>query len=562
MKLKKFRFLYNSIFFKVIFIILLVLSPLISVLIYNNYQARLSLIRQVESTHYSMLQSYATQLDFQLKNSMAVALDMAFNQKDPKLLSQNADDSEVSISTYNIYRNLTDKLFSIYMVDTIYIYIKNGDHFISASQYSVNSDTTSALKKLVISYSQSIASTNYTQKSSWHFTDINGTKGLVNFSYENQDIIAGVYINTDRLIKEYFHINSSLSQIQMISTSSFPDLAQDLSTDTKLLAADSKVANISLVEALSKNDILKSLPFMQKYALFASIIFILTGPILVHLMNIIVMKPLNKISHAMTHVQTGDLSFRIPKKRSSNEFEIVNLVFNEMMDTVQSLKISVYEEQIKAQKSQLRNLQLQIKPHFLINSLNMVNNLIYNQDLDNAKKLILLSVDYFRYMSKADQNFVKLHEEILHLTNYLEIQKIRYIDRFTYTINSNKLIEDMLIPPMLIQSFVENSIKYAIQTNNIINISVNVEYFEIEFYPYAKITVSDTGIGYPLDILENLNSGYKIKNKEGTHIGIFNSVQRIKILYEGKASWKFLNNNGAVSELILPALFENSEELF
>jgi two-component system sensor histidine kinase YesM len=231
-----------------------------------------------------------------------------------------------------------------------------------------------------------------------------------------------------------------------------------------------------------------------------------------------------------------------------------------MMDTVQNLKINVYEEQIKVQKSQLRNLQLQINPHFLINSLNMVNNLIQNEDKSTAKQLILYSVDYFRFMAKADNDFVPLYEEINHIKDYLEIQMIRYKDKFTYSIHVNQLIEDMLIPPMLIQNFVENSIKYAIDMNKVIHLSVKVDYFEVDYYPYAKIVISDSGIGYPTDSLERINSGKKLKDSLGDHIGIFNSVQRIKILYHGKGNWKFYNDGGAVSEITLPALFENINE--
>ena len=94
--------------------------------------------------------------------------------------------------------------------------------------------------------------------------------------------------------------------------------------------------------------------------------------------------------------------------------------------------------------------------------------------------------------------------------------------------------------------------------STIIHISIDVEYFEIIYYPYARITISDNGVGYPPDILERLNSGKKITDSLGDHIGIFNSVQRIKILYNGDGSWKFHNDGGAMSELTLPALFDNN----
>lgn len=176
--------------------------------------------------------------------------------------------------------------------------------------------------------------------------------------------------------------------------------------------------------------------------------------------------------------------------------------------------------------------------------------------------MIVHSVDFYRYMVKVDIDLVPLYEEIRHVNTYLQIQSIRYKNKFTYSIETSPLIADMLVPPMLIQNFVENSIKYAIQADKNIHISVNVESFEVDFYPYAKIIISDTGYGYPDHQLERLNQGRVIIDQNGEHIGIRNSVQRLSLLFEGKAKWRFFNQNGAVSELIVPAQFTEQVDSF
>lgn len=560
MKIKNFKFIYNSISFKIVFYIIIILTPLISLLIYNIYQTHESLLKQVEGTHKNMLQSYLTQIDTQLKNSMNYTLDMALFQSDPKILVSERDDTDVAFAKYRIFTNLSNRLLSTNQIDAFFIYVRNGDYFISATQHGVSSSELNELKRYVLANSEMISSSSNFPKSTWTLTTIDKHNSLINLSYGNGDIIAGAYTSTDRIKNEFSRKNFITAKLLFLPSDSLNEVIDKQPKDHVVITSKSSVADILLIEVLSKSVILQSLPFIQKYILLVSIFLALMLPLLILLMNFTIVKPLRKLTKSMGRVRVGDLNYRMDIHRSSNEFEIVNSTFNQMMDTVQNLKINVYEEQIKVQKSQLRNLQLQINPHFLINSLNMVNNLIQNEDSATAKKLILYSVDYFRYMAKADNDFVPLYEEINHITDYLEIQKIRYKDKFAYSIKVNKLIEDMLIPPMLIQNFVENSIKYAIDMNKVIHLSVKVEYFEVDYYPYAKIVISDSGIGYPTDSLERINSGKKIIDSFGDHIGIFNSVQRIKILYHGKGNWKFYNDGGAVSEITLPALFENINE--
>ena len=518
------------------------------------------MLKQVERTHKNMLQSYLTQLDNQLKNSMNYTMDMALFQTDPQILVSERNDTDVVFAKYRIFTSLSNRLLSTNQIDAFFIYVKNGDYFIQATQHGVSTSELDELKAHVRENSKMISSSNNSPNSTWTLTTINKHNSLINLSYGNGDIIAGAYTSTDRIKNEFSRKNFITAKLLFIPSDSLNKEIEKQPKDQVVITSKSSVAEILLIEVLSKSVILQSLPFIQKYILLVSIFLALMLPLLILLMNVTIVKPLQKLLTSMGRVHIGDLKHRIDLQSSSNEFEILNSTFNEMMDTVQNLKINVYEEQIKVQKSQLRNLQLQINPHFLINSLNMVNNLIQNKDSATANKLILFSVDYFRYMAKADNDFVPLYEEINHIKDYLEIQKIRYKDKFTYYINVNKLIEDMLIPPMLIQNFVENSIKYAIDMNKVIHLSVKIEYFEVDYYPYAKIVISDSGIGYPTDSLERINSGKKLKNSLGDQIGIFNSVQRIKILYHGKGNWKFYNDGGAVSEITLPALFENIDE--
>lgn len=562
MKLERIRFIYQSILFRVVLLLVVVLMPLVIVLIYNNYIARNTLLTQVEETHRNMLNSYLSQIDSQLNSSMAYTIDLALFQNETQALIDNKDESDLEVAKYTVYRNLSNRFIFNDMIDTFFVYVKDDDNFIVSSKYSIHNDDITALKNYIVDNLSGKNMKKSPIKASWRYTKIGDRNCLINLSYSNNGIIAGAYIDTEYLLEKFEKKKFTTSKLLLIPSQTLSNVNQKTDKNSILITVPSSVADIYMGERLQKNEVLQSLPFMQKYITLVTIFVILVVPVLLFFIKILVFDPLNNLKLAMRRVRIGDIDYRIKKKNSSYEFEFVNETFNEMMDNLRDLKIGVYEEKLKVQKSQLRNLQMQIKPHFLINSLNMIFNLITNNDINSAKQLIRYSADYFRYMAQVDNDFVKLNDETKHVRNYLEIQRIRYADQFTYLIEVNQLIEDISVPPMLIQNFVENSIKYAIEMSKAICITIQIEYLEIDYYPYVKLRITDTGDGYPEDILDRLNAGKKVKDSRGDHIGIYNSVQRLKILYEDKASWRFYNDNGAVSEIIIPAIFEKCEDDF
>lgn len=507
----------------------------------------------------NMLQSYWIQIDNQINNAVTYAARTAYFGSDLQLaLSSNESDS--ALAKQRISLNLSDQiLYGADIIDTLFVY--TDQTFISSSQKSLSNEEKSALQSYILQVANPSGKNDLNFESDWHFIKTNNQTGMVHVSKGENHVITGIYVNLDRLLS-HFANKEGIASLFLVPNQDIHALQFNHQKDNLIITSYSSAAPISFVEIIPENAILRALPFMQKYMLVISVLVLLMLPFVFYLLRRIVVRPLQNLNKAMKQIQRGDLEYRIPPYPVSNEIAIVNLTFNQMMDDIRNLKISVYEEEIKTQKSQLRNLQMQIQPHFIINSLNMVFNLIEIGDSETAKKLIVHSVDFYRYMVNVDRDLVPLTEEIKHVDTYLQIQLIRYQDKFTYSIKINKIIADMLVPPMLIQNFVENSIKYAINSNRCIHISVEVESFEKDFYPFAKIIVSDTGKGYPEHQLEQLNQGRAIANQKGEHkhIGIRNTVQRLSLLFDRKAAWRFYNQNGAVSELIFPAIFPDQTD--
>jgi signal transduction histidine kinase len=146
-----------------------------------------------------------------------------------------------------------------------------------------------------------------------------------------------------------------------------------------------------------------------------------------------------------------------------------------------------------AAEAELRALRAQINPHFLFNSLNSLADMVKDSPLTEQAVLNLARI--FRYaLDSTRQPAVPLADEIRFLTSYLDIERLRFEDRLTYTLHCPAELGAIPVPPMLIQPLVENAVKHGIApqlTGGVIAITVAL--------PAADrilVTVADTGAGF------------------------------------------------------------------
>ena len=206
------------------------------------------------------------------------------------------------------------------------------------------------------------------------------------------------------------------------------------------------------------------------------------------------------------------------------------------------------------QKLELEHLKLQIRPHFYLNSLNIIYRLAQKQEHKLIKEMALCLMEYFRYILRNNLTFVSLAEELRHVRNYLRIQEMQYAGGFTYEIDVPDFLLDSPVPPLIIQVFVENSIKHAVTLDEPIRIFITANYEKINGKEFLKILVRDTGKGFPDEVLQRFHEGVYYENGVQKHIGIQNTQRRLQLLYKGEASISLSNDiqSGAVVEVDLP----------
>ena len=269
-------------------------------------------------------------------------------------------------------------------------------------------------------------------------------------------------------------------------------------------------------------------------------------PLLFAAMNRYVGKPVNAIAGTMEQVAEGDLDLAVSVNSHIQELGQLARSFNHMISRIKQLTIEKYEGQLAVQKATMQYLQLQIKPHFYANMFNIICSLAQRRDYDAIQKVSIAVVSYSRYMFRDAEEMVELWRELEHVDNYLEIQRIRYPDRIRCTIDVPEELREALVPPFIIEGFVENSVKYAASPETGFEVFVRARTDEKKDVLFLEIR--DTGRGYSEEILR---ADWKDENDEG-HIGLSNIYHRLKIVYDKKADMQIRNDGGAVTTIQIP----------
>ena len=291
----------------------------------------------------------------------------------------------------------------------------------------------------------------------------------------------------------------------------------------------------------------------QHIAIAAAIVLLLVLFILVRRFAIREMSvPLVDMREALTRLQGGqwDVDFKAPNR--IQEIEDVRQAVNTMLKGIEEYKNQAYEEQMERQKTQLQYTKLQLAPHFYTNCLKNAYYMLQLKGSDALERFLLCLSTHLRYLLQPDKNYVTLLEEKTFVENYVELQRLLTQREIVCTIHIDEADLSLMIPILTLQTFVENSVKYAMRSGREkLEIWLKVVRLRGEDGEKLNISYADKGGGYPREVLEMLNSRVPTDH-EGLGVGIVNLLKRCRFHYGDAASWGFYNDDGAVSELILP----------
>ncbi len=569
---------WQSIRVKMMVGLFLIVIPLIAFLIYSNVYAIQTVRTQVAESSKDLLSLYRHQVDARLQE-----VDNYLNglMLEPELsdIDFYIEPDERLFVKQRINNNLSNSILRYNVLDGLFVYLPADDEYLYSFQSRSTFIDRMYLKDYIVKDVSKSKSLQLQHMKSWYVQRNGDQTYLVRFFVMPNSAVVGAWINMNSFTTplELLGIGEKGAALlvdnhgnALVNQSFIRDKGAEIkldepsyyltgTTDRYLTVGErSHEGDFSLYAFIPEEKILQQLPTLRAISFllpFASILILLLGLVLLRRTLLL---PLNRLLKAMNRIQQGNLDTQIKQFPTSIEFKTVNETFNNMMDQIKNLRINVYEEQLNKQKAELQHLQLQIKPHFYINTLNLLHTLARTKDVELLEELSLCLIRHFRYMFQSNLSFVTLRNELQHVRNYLRIQELRFPGQLIPEIEAPEFLLNMPVPPLMIQTFVENTVKHAITLDDPILLRIDLEMSE-QPQEGIVIQIRDTGPGFKKGIIKLIEDDERIVDEEGEHIGIRNLKQRLRLLYQEQAEIRLRNADphGAIIKIRLPLSPEN-----
>ncbi|WP_167578657.1 sensor histidine kinase [Jeotgalibacillus proteolyticus] len=238
-------------------------------------------------------------------------------------------------------------------------------------------------------------------------------------------------------------------------------------------------------------------------------------------------KRVDEILTKMRDVQNGNLTARIHATKVDDDLTIISHTFNETLDELNNYINKVYFSKLKQTEAELANLQAQINPHFLYNTLEAIRMKSLAEGGRTSAKMIVQLAELFRYSLKS-ADVVTVEEEMKHALQYIELFKIRFKNQLNSHFEVDEKYYSYYLPPFILQPLIENFLLHGFKRGSEVN-QVNVTIYEKE--NSLKIDIEDNGSGIEGDRLNGIKE--RLKRGEGSEnsIGLGNVNQRIRLKY-------------------------------
>ena len=251
-------------------------------------------------------------------------------------------------------------------------------------------------------------------------------------------------------------------------------------------------------------------------------------------------RPLNQITQALTQVQRGNLTVNIPESSDIDEINRMQQQFNQMIESINySLEQIELDEQEKM-ILEVRNLQAQINPHFIYNSITSIRWMATLSGADKVSDMLVVLSDLLHPIFNDWTLEWTLDDELSFSENYIKLMRLRYGNRVSMKIQkeiSNESSESISIPRFTLQPLLENSCEHGLKRDQSLLIEIQINYSSQSFI----ILVTDNGFGFSNEAVNQYNenfsgSSYTVvsnstKKTNSRGIGLINVNRRLKMYY-------------------------------
>ncbi|MBW7457406.1 sensor histidine kinase [Paenibacillus sepulcri] len=309
----------------------------------------------------------------------------------------------------------------------------------------------------------------------------------------------------------------------------------------------STVTGWKTISVVPYKQLIRELPAIRYLDLILAGTLTLLAIVIAYILSGWLIKPIKKLLVAIHLTGTGDFSTKIPDQ-PDYEFNVLIKKFNHMNDKIQELIRENYEVTLREKEAEIMALNLQLNPHFLYNTLNIINWMAIGKDQQAISKMIVSLSNMLQYTVNNKQEPVRLKDDLIWLRGYTHIMEKRFDGVFTIQIEMDGLPEECKVPKLFLQPIIENAIIHGFEdarSGGLIVISGE------ESSGVLCFKVADNGKGMDKSTVQ------KLLDPQSDGIGIKNIEQRIKLLYGEDYGLKIdsAEGEGTVVTIRLPLQF-------
>ncbi|HIS32518.1 MAG TPA: sensor histidine kinase [Candidatus Limivivens intestinipullorum] len=252
-----------------------------------------------------------------------------------------------------------------------------------------------------------------------------------------------------------------------------------------------------------------------------------------------IVRRISVLNDSFNQVKCGNTQAYLPNE-TKDEIGLLYDNYNSMLRHTNQLMEEQYQLALHLKNAELKALQSQINPHFLYNTLDLINWLAYGGKTDMIHTAVISLSKYYRLVLNKGRDTLSLREELLHVSYYIKIQDIRYPGRLQYEETVPEELKDCAVPKIILQPLVENAILHGIWEKKDKRGSIRIRGRQEAGSVF--LDVEDDGRGMDEETLRRIQSG-KIPSS-GSGYGVRNVHARLQLMFGAEYGLTFQSKEG------------------
>ncbi|KGA96004.1 hypothetical protein AJ85_02345 [Alkalihalobacillus alcalophilus ATCC 27647 = CGMCC 1.3604] len=312
-----------------------------------------------------------------------------------------------------------------------------------------------------------------------------------------------------------------------------------------------------LISEVKESDLFKEVNQLQKNLFIVSALLFIVTIVASYLLSSTIVSPLGKLAGAMKFIEKGDFigaqKYMPTIQTKNNEVAYLIDVFDHTVNELKRLIDTEYEANIRRKGAEYKALLLQINPHFMNNTLEIIGGLAAqgkNEEVINVSSYL---GKMMRYSLDTKSIVVTLGEEMNYIRSYTKILMLRYEEQLLVIMDEDPHTKDVPVLRFILQPLVENAVKYSFVEKDHAEIFIGTKRHKNKLL----ITVEDKGSGMKqelVDAMSQLERGHQsvsVLETKGQSIGLRNVLERLKLYYGQHFAYEIASEEGKGTKITL-----------